>query len=81
MRTLSLDIETYSEADLRKVGVYRYADDPSFDILLFSYAIDGGEISCIDLTATELPLEVVQLLLWTLKSLRRPTMLNLSGFV
>lgn len=40
MRTLAIDIETYSAADLGKVGVYRYSEDPSFEILLFAYAWD-----------------------------------------
>lgn len=63
MSVLNIDIETYSEADLPKVGVYRYADDPSFDILLFSYAIDGGEVTCIDLTEDKLPQHLVKALL------------------
>lgn len=63
MAILNIDIETYSEADLPKVGVYRYADDPSFDILLFSYAIDGGEVTCIDLTKDKLPQDLVRALL------------------
>ena len=41
MKTLSIDIETYSEADLNRTGVYRYAEDPSFEILLFGYSADG----------------------------------------
>ena len=63
MSVLNIDIETYSEADLPKVGVYRYADDPSFDILLFSYAVDGGEVTCIDLTKDKLPQDLVEALL------------------
>lgn len=63
MSVLNIDIETYSEADLPKVGVYRYADDPSFDILLFSYALDGGEVTCIDLTKDKLPQNLVKALL------------------
>ena len=60
MKVLSIDIETYSEADLNKTGVYRYADDPSFQILLFGYAVDGGDVRVIDLTAGEtLPAEVL----------------------
>lgn len=62
-QTLNIDIETYSEADLPKVGVYRYADDPSFDILLFSYVIDGGGVRTIDLTADPLPQSIVSMLL------------------
>jgi DNA polymerase len=53
MKTLTLDIETYSSADLRKTGVYRYVEEPDFDILLLSYSIDGGEIKTIDLAQGE----------------------------
>lgn len=44
MRTLALDLETYSTVNLVQCGVYRYADDPSFQILLCSYLIDDGEV-------------------------------------
>ena len=50
IKTLSLDLETYSDVDLGKCGVYRYAESPSFEILLFGYAINGGEVHVIDLT-------------------------------
>ncbi len=43
MKTLSIDIETFSSVDLAKSGVYRYAESPDFRILLFGYSIDGGE--------------------------------------
>ena len=42
MRTLSIDIETYSDVDLSKCGVYKYASSPAFEVLLFGYAVDGG---------------------------------------
>lgn len=48
---LSIDIETYSEVDLGKAGVYRYAEDPSFEILLLAYAFDDDPVYVIDLTA------------------------------
>nr|DAT74921.1 MAG TPA: DNA polymerase I [Caudoviricetes sp.] len=53
MRKLSIDIETYSDIDLIKCGVYRYADSPNFEILLFAYSIDDGDISIIDFTQGE----------------------------
>lgn len=62
MRELHIDIETRSRFDLRKGGVYRYADDPSFQILLFAYSFDGGPVECIDLTRDELPEEIVDAL-------------------
>ncbi|WP_353744741.1 DNA polymerase [Acetobacterium sp. MES1] len=53
MKTLSLDLETYSDVDLGKCGVYRYAESPNFEILLFGYAINGGEVYVIDLALGE----------------------------
>lgn len=44
MRTLSIDIETYSPVSLAKAGVYKYADYPDFQILLFSYAADDDAV-------------------------------------
>ena len=56
MKTLSIDIETYSEADLNRTGVYRYAEDPSFEILLFGYSADGGDVQVVDLQQRKLVL-------------------------
>lgn len=53
MRTLSLDFETYSEADIAKTGSFRYQDDPSFEILLLAYAFDEEDVKVIDFTAGE----------------------------
>ncbi|MGI6014862.1 MAG: DNA polymerase [Oscillospiraceae bacterium] len=64
MTTLSIDIETYSDASLPDVGVYRYADDPSFEILLFAYAFDGEAVRVVDLAQGEkLPRRVIGALL------------------
>ncbi|MBR2783029.1 MAG: hypothetical protein IKD93_02405 [Firmicutes bacterium] len=49
MRHLSVDIETYSDQDIKRVGLYRYAEDPSFDILLIAYSVDGGPVALVDL--------------------------------
>ena len=57
MKNISIDIETYSSNDLSKCGVYKYAEAPDFDILLFGYSVDGGEVQVIDLTADEEILE------------------------
>ena len=43
MRNLEIDIETYSSVSLQKCGVYKYAESPDFEILLFGYSADGGE--------------------------------------
>jgi len=51
--TLSCDIETYSSIDLTKCGVYRYCESPDFEVLLFGYSIDGGEVQVIDLACGE----------------------------
>ena len=42
---INIDIETYSDVDLSKCGVYKYAESPDFEILLFGYAVDGGEVA------------------------------------
>ena len=60
MRTLSIDIETFSDVDLKKCGVYKYASSPAFEILLFGYAVDGGAVQVVDLACGEnIPAEVI----------------------
>lgn len=53
MKTISIDIETYSDVNLAKCGVYKYAESPVFEILLFGYAVDGGKVQVIDLAQGE----------------------------
>ncbi|MDD7351976.1 MAG: DNA polymerase [Peptoniphilaceae bacterium] len=61
MKDLSIDIETYSEVDLGKSGLYKYCLDPSFDILLFAYSIDFGPVEVVDLTSGDkIPDEVIK---------------------
>lgn len=63
MRTLEIDIETYSEENLGKCGVYRYAESPSFEILLFGYSIDSGPVVVVDLASGEtIPDEILDAL-------------------
>ena len=63
MDTVSIDIETYSGNDLNKCGVYKYVQHPDFDILLFGYAVDGGEVRVIDLASGEkIPDEILAVL-------------------
>lgn len=63
MHNLSIDIETYSSADLSKVGVYKYSEADDFEILLFGYSIDHGPVSCVDLASgEELPQEILKAL-------------------
>ena len=49
MKTLSIDIETFSDVQLPKTGVYRYCESPNFEILLFAYSVDAGPVQIIDL--------------------------------
>lgn len=53
MKTLSIDIETYSDVVLPKSGVYRYCESPNFEILLFSYSADYGPVQVVDLACGE----------------------------
>ena len=63
MKTLSLDLETYSSVDLGKSSVYRYVESPDFDILLLGYCADGGEVQVVDLAQGEqIPTEVIDAL-------------------
>lgn len=58
-RVLGIDIETFSDVDLIKCGVYAYADSPAFEVLLFAYSFDGEETQIIDLAQGEaIPAEV-----------------------
>ena len=64
MKVLSIDIETFSDIDLGKCGVYRYTDSPNFDILLFAYSIDEGPVELIDLAnGEEIPVKIVEAIL------------------
>ena len=63
MKNLSIDIETYSSENLAKCGVYRYAESADFEVLLFGYAVDGGEAQVVDLACGEcIPSEVLSAL-------------------
>lgn len=53
MIKLSIDIETHSGTDLTKCGVYRYVEDSDFEIILFGYSVDGGEVCVVDLAQGE----------------------------
>lgn len=60
MKTLSIDIETYSDQPLAKTGVYRYVESPLFEILLFSYSVDCGPVQLVDLACGEqIPTDIV----------------------
>ncbi len=53
MKSLSIDIETFSSVNLAKSGVYRYVEAPDFEVLLFGYSVDGGEVQIADLACGE----------------------------
>lgn len=67
---LHIDIETYSEADLTKVGVYKYVEDPSFEILMLAFAFDDEEVEIIDLKQGEGMPE------WLIKALVNPEIIK-----
>ena len=53
IKTLSLDLETYSSVSLKKAGVYPYAESPDFEILLFGYSVNGGPVQVVDIACGE----------------------------
>ena len=63
MKTLSIDLETFSDVDLNRCGVYRYTESPVFEILLFGYAKDDEPVHVIDLASGEsIPMEILDAL-------------------
>ena len=63
MKTLEIDIETFSSVNLSKSGVYRYVEAEDFEVLLFAYSVDGGQVQVVDLACGEkLPEEIINAL-------------------
>ena len=63
MKNISVDIETFSDVDLNKCGVYKYTESDEFEILLFGYSVDGGEVCVTDLANGEtIPDEILKAL-------------------
>ena len=63
MNVLSIDIETFSSVNLQKSGVYPYAESDDFEILLFGYSVDGGEVKVVDIACGEkIPQEIINAL-------------------
>lgn len=55
MHHLSIDLETFSSVPINKAGAWRYIDSPDFEILLFAYSVDGGQVQCVDMASGEQP--------------------------
>lgn len=63
IHTLSIDVETFSDVDLKKCGVYKYAESPDFEILLFGVSVDGGEVTVYDLESGDtVPEDIIRAL-------------------
>lgn len=63
IKTISIDIETYSDVDLQKCGVYKYVQSPEFEVLLFGYSVNGAEVKVVDLAQGEkIPDEILMAL-------------------
>lgn len=63
MKELFIDLETYSDVDLSKSGVYRYAQSSNFEILLFAYSVDKGPVQVINIKENEqIPTDVLNAL-------------------
>lgn len=76
MRHLHIDIETYCDLDVKNVGVYRYAEDPSFEIILFAYAWENEESVVIDCTGDAYPGESIPADVW--QALTDPDVLKMA---
>lgn len=63
---LSIDLETYSEVNIGKAGAYRYILDPSFEILLFAYSLDGMPVERIDVASGQV------IPLWLKSAIKNP---------
>ena len=59
IKSMSIDLETFSDVDLSKCGVYRYVESPAFEILLFAVSINGSEVKVYDLAQGEKIPEVI----------------------
>ena len=60
IKNLEIDIESFSDVDLTKCGVYKYASAPDFEVILFTYSVDGGPVRQVDLACGEkIPAEII----------------------
>ena len=64
MKTINIDIETFSSINISKSGIYKYVESEDFEVLLFAYSIDGGKTEIVDIAnGEELSEEIIQALL------------------
>lgn len=64
IRKLSIDLETYSPEELKKCGVYKYAENPEFEILLFGVSVNDSEVVVYDIACgNEPPDEILEALI------------------
>ena len=60
MKSIEIDLETFSDVDISKCGVYKYASSPNFEILLFGYSVDGGKVKVVDVACgEEIPADIL----------------------
>ncbi len=60
IKELSIDLETYSDVDIKKSGIYKYSESDSFEILLFAVSVNAGPVTVYDLASSErLPQEII----------------------
>ena len=64
MTTLRIDLETYSDVDLKKCGVHKYVESDNFEVMLFAYAFGDSEVNVIDLASGEKIPQHVERSLW-----------------
>ena len=63
IKTISIDIETFSDVDLQKSGVYKYVQSSMFEILLFGYSINGSDVIIVNLAQGEtIPIDIIMAL-------------------
>lgn len=80
IHTLSIDVETFSDVDLKKCGVYKYAESPDFEILLFGVSVDGSEVTVYDLASGDTVPEEITGRSRTIPSSSGRTMRPSNGF-
>lgn len=76
MKTLAIDIETFSSVDLKKSGVYKYVESPDFEIILFAYKLNDDPVQCIQLPGDDPDLDDIEIYNWIREMLIDPDILK-----